>query len=306
MLTFLSEPPDKANGSTLVRMYLAARSCMAKGPNGDLLELRSNNEISKMCNALVRGMRHGLCSFIKLRADQSRDERLFACRVEDLFDRVAKSPNTDFICTLLRAAKALQNKTPTQVHKALDPSNGTVQVLTYEVKRSVWSRLISKTIEVLMKHLLPWFSNVEILRLFLDPRNALVFSRDPRVCKVTTGRDNKTEEASLASLITDFGPDPQKTFDTVLAYVQIAMSYLSYGALRGAEIDRIPGFDKFQFFLNRLTFQVSKRSYALGNGSNTGVLSGWNSYTLLTQPNQLATRLHRKRAITTGSSRIIW
>lgn len=268
MLTFLSEPPDKANGSTLVRFYLAARSCMAKGPNGDRLELRSNNEISKMCNALVRGMRHGLCSWINMRADQFRDERLFACHVQELFDWVAKSPCTDFICTLLRAARALQNKTPTKVHKALDLDNGTVQVLTYEVKRSVWSRLISKTIEELTKLLLPWFSNVEILRLFLDPRNALVFSRDPRLCKVRTGRDDNTMEANLASLITDFGSDPQKTFHAILAYVQIAMSYLSYGALRGAEIDRIPDFDKFQFLLNRLTFQVSKRSYALG--SNTG------------------------------------
>lgn len=262
MLTFLSEPPDKANGSTLIRMYLAARSCMAQGVNRDKLELRSNNEISKMCNALVRGMRHGLCGWINLKADQLHDDSVFSGHVQEIFDIVAKSPNTDFVCTLLRAARALQNKTPTQIHKAVDTSNGTVQVLTYEVKRSVWSRIIGKTIDVLTKHLLPWFGNVEILNLFLDPRNALVFSTDPHVCKVmiTRRREDKTEEFKLANLITDFGSAPQHSFTTILVHLQIAMSYLSFGALRGTEIERIPKFDKFQFLLNRLTFQVSKQS----------------------------------------------
>ena len=133
-------------------------------------------------------------------------------------------------------------------------------MLTYEVKRSVWSRLISKTIDVLTKHLLPWFINVDILNLFLDPRNVLVFSTDPHVCKVTITREDKTEEFKLANLITDFGSAPQHSFITILMHVQIAMSYLSFGALRGTDIERIPKFDKFQFLLNRLTFQVSKQS----------------------------------------------
>ena len=262
MLTFLSELPEKANGSTLVRMYLAARSCMAQdanGANGDRLDLRSNNEISKMCNALVRGMRHGLCSWINMKAIELQDDRIFSDYVQEMFAIVAKSPNTDFVCTLLRAARALQNKTPTQVHKAVDTSNGTVQVQTYEVKRSVWSRLIGKTIDVLTKHLLPWFGNVDVLNLFLDPRNALVFSTDPHVCKVTITMGFKTEEFKLANLITDFGSAPQHSFTTILVHIQIAMSYLSYGALRGTEIERIPKFDTFQFLLNRLTFQVSKQ-----------------------------------------------
>jgi len=235
---------------------------MAQGAIGDRLNLRSNNEISKMCNALVRGMRHGLCSWINMKADQLKDDVIYSGHVQELFAVVAKSPNTDFVCTLLRAARALQNKTPTQVHKAVDTSNGTVQVLTYEIKRSVWSRIIGKTIDVLTKHLLPWFGNVDILNLFLDPCNALVFSTDPHVCKVmiTRTREDKTEEFKLANLITDFGSAPQHSFTTILVHLQIAMSYLSFGALRGTEIERIPKFDKFQFLLNRLTFQVSKQS----------------------------------------------
>ena len=38
MLTFLSELPEKANGSTLVRMYLAARSCMAQNANNGVVD----------------------------------------------------------------------------------------------------------------------------------------------------------------------------------------------------------------------------------------------------------------------------
>ena len=86
-----------------------------------------------MCNALVRGMRHGLCSWINMKAIELQDDRVFSGHVKELFAFVAKSPNTDFVCTLLRAARALQNKTPTQVHKAVDTSNGTVQVQTYQV-----------------------------------------------------------------------------------------------------------------------------------------------------------------------------
>ena len=43
------------------------------------------------------------------------------------------------------------------INIAVDPSNGAVQVLTYEIKRGVWLRLIYRTIEVLRKHLLPRF-----------------------------------------------------------------------------------------------------------------------------------------------------
>ena len=143
------------------------------------------------------------------------------------------------------------------INKAVDTSNGTVQVSTYEVKRCVWSRLICRTIEVLKKHLLPWFCNVDDLNLFLDPCNALVFSRDPHMCKVLIKRENQTEEINVASVVTDFGTEPQKSFEIILVHIQIAMSYLSYGALRGTEIDRIPGFGKFQFLPNRLIFQVS-------------------------------------------------
>ena len=67
IVTFLSELPHTANGSTLVRMFLAARSCLAPG---DKLELRASNEISKMCNYLVRGLRHGLCSWISMNASK--------------------------------------------------------------------------------------------------------------------------------------------------------------------------------------------------------------------------------------------
>ena len=295
MLTFLSELPDKANGSTLIRMYLAARSCMAQGVNGDKLELRSNNEISKMCNALVRGMRHGLCGWINLKTKQLQNDVVFSAHVQKLFDMVSKSPNTGFVCTLLRAARALQNKTPSQVYKVVDTSNGTVQVMTYEVKRSVWSMLISKTIVVLRKHMLPWFGNVDILSHFLDPRNRLVFSRDPNLCKVVITREGTTVEFKLATLITDFGKNPKHSFLTALAHVQIAMSYFSYGALRGTEIDRIPDFDKFQFLLNRLIFQVSKRTSFFFGINNAMYFS------------HIQNKRHRqKRAQNTELSRIGW
>ena len=53
--------------------------------------------------------------------------------------------------------------------------------------------------------------NVDILNLFLDPRNALVFSSDPNVCKVLVKRDGKTEELKLSSPITDVGAGPKKS-----------------------------------------------------------------------------------------------
>ena len=73
-------------------------------------------------------------------------------------------------------------------------------------------------------------------------------------------RDGKTEEFKLSSLITDFGSEPEESFLKILVHVQISMSYLSYGALRGTETDRIPDFQTFQFLLNRLTFQVSRQA----------------------------------------------
>ena len=256
-MTFLSELPHTANGSTLVRMFLAARSCLARG---DKLELRASNEISKMCNYLVRGLRHGLCSWISMTAKDFSDDEQYSASIDELFARVAGSPNTDYLCTLLRATRDIQNKTPSHVHKAVDMGDGTVQVMAHEVPRSVWSTLIARTIDVLRKHMLPWFANVDILNLFLDPRNALVFSSDPDVCKVLVKRDGKTEEFKLSSLITDFGSEPEESFLKILVHVQISMSYLSYGALRGTETDRIPDFQTFQFLLNRLTFQVSRQA----------------------------------------------
>ena len=151
--------------------------------------------------------------------------------------------------------------------------------------------------------MLPWFGNVDILNLFLDPRNALVFSSDPDVCKVLVKRDGKTEEFKLSSLITDFGSEPKESFLKILVHVQISMSYLSYGALRGTETDLIPDFQTFQFLLNRLTFQVSRqvvRSFFLQVKESFCLL------TTSTFSNNLPKRHHLKRARPMELSRIEW
>ena len=154
-----------------------------------------------------------------MQASDFSDEEQFSASIEELFDRISKSPNTDYLCTLLRATRDIQNKTPSRVHKAVDMGNGTVQVKAHEIPRSFWSMLIIITIDVLRKHMLPWFGNVDILNHFLDPRNALVFSSDPNVCKVLVKRDGKTEEFKLSSLITDFGSEPKKSFLKILRCV---------------------------------------------------------------------------------------
>lgn len=220
---------DKSNGSTLLGDYLVARSVLVQGRNNDAVSLRNDNSISKMCNAVLRVIRHGICSFFSIMAPTfGEDHCKFQFLCNNVCLQVGHAVSTQKICSTLSTSKCELAKKPSEVFKLIDPQSGTVVVEGHVVPKTVWSRAIPNCLQLFVKVLEEFFPNKELLHAVLSTSNTIALGRDARTTVITT----PTQEFRLNELVPTFRGNVRKCqqlLNKAVALMRLCQAYLSTG-----------------------------------------------------------------------------
>ena len=155
------EQPDIPNGPNLIYKYLAG-STVRKNHNGTII-LRNPNEISKNANALLRLLRHGVCSMYirrsQLMVQQNESHKTFEVWANSLIHQMQVCPSIGHICRTIRTAREVDRKTPSLVRKAFNDKTGELFVGGTHINKSTWSVAIPTAIAEWDRNLFYLFSN---------------------------------------------------------------------------------------------------------------------------------------------------
>ena len=164
----LLESPSTPNGPNLVYRYLAGAT-VRKTHNNDIV-IRNHNEISKHANALLRLLRHGLCSFYvrqsQLMALKNSTHHAFEIWANKLIEDSQVSLSLGHICRTIRTAREMDRKTPSKLHKAFNEKTGELFVSGTTIHKSTWSTAIPTA-------LAEWDKSLHFLFLNHSPESSL-------------------------------------------------------------------------------------------------------------------------------------
>jgi hypothetical protein len=179
----LLEDPLTPNGPNLIYKYLAGSS-VKTNHNGDIT-LRNHNEISKHANALLRLLRHGICSFYvrqsQVMTKKKESHKTFEVWANKLIQDIQVCPSIGHICRTIRTAREVDRKTPSKVQKAFNDRTGELLVAGIQIHKSTWSVAIPSAIGEWDKSLISLFpqhsatSNLPLHWLF-DLDNEIVLA----------------------------------------------------------------------------------------------------------------------------------
>ena len=193
----LLEDPLTPNGPNLIYKYLAGSS-VKTNHNGDIT-LRNHNEISKHANALLRLLRHGICSFYvrqsQVMTKKKESHKTFEVWANKLIQDIQACPSTGHICRTIRTAREVDKKTPSKVQKAFNDRTGELLVAGIQIHKSTWSVAIPTAIREWDKYLIPLFpqhsatSNLPLHWLF-DLDNDVVLAGSDSFLSINGSLDN--------------------------------------------------------------------------------------------------------------------
>lgn len=193
----LLEDPPTPNGPNLIYQYLAAMS-VRKTHNCDIA-LRNHNEISKHANALLRLLRHGVCSFYvrqsQLMAEKKESHKTFEVWANKLIQDIQVCPSIGHICRTIRTAREVDRKTPSKIQKAFNDRTGELLVDGIQIHKSTWSVAIPTAIREWDKFLIPLFpqhsasSNLPLHWIF-DVDNEIVLAGSDSFLSINGSLDN--------------------------------------------------------------------------------------------------------------------
>jgi hypothetical protein len=157
----LLEEPAVPNGPNLIYKYLAG--CTIKQNHNGTIIVRNPNEISKNANALLRLLRHGVCSLYVRRAQlmvqQKESHKTFEVWANGLIRDMQVCPSVGHICRTIRTAREVDRKTPSLVHKAFNDRTGELFVGGSQIHKSTWSVAIPTAIAEWDRHFNYLFPN---------------------------------------------------------------------------------------------------------------------------------------------------
>ena len=155
------EHPDIPNGPNLIYKYLAG--CTVRKNHDGSIILRNPNEISKHANALLRLLRHGVCSMYirrsQLMVQQNESHKTFEVWANSLIRQMQVCPSIGHICRTIRTAREVDRKTPSLVRKAFNDITGELLVGGVHINKSTWSVAIPTAIAEWDRHLFYIFPN---------------------------------------------------------------------------------------------------------------------------------------------------
>ena len=193
----LLEDPTTPNGPNLIYKYLSA-TCVRKHHNDDIV-LRNHNEISKNANALLRLLRHGVCSFYvrqsQLMTKNHESHKTFEVWANKLIKDIQVCPSIGHICRTIRTAREVDRKTPSKVQKAFNDMTGELLVAGIQIHKTTWSVAIPTAIQEWDKCIFPLFpqhsptSNLPLHWIF-DLDNEIVLAGSDSFLSVNGSLEN--------------------------------------------------------------------------------------------------------------------
>jgi hypothetical protein len=151
----LLEDPPTPNGANLIYQYLAV-STVRQNHNKDLV-IRNPNEISKHANALLRLLRHGVCSIYvresQRMARKNHSHKNFEVWANKLIQDIQVCPSIGHICRTIRTSREVDRKTPSTIQKAFNDKTGELYVSGHQIHKSTWSVAIPTAIAEWDKYL---------------------------------------------------------------------------------------------------------------------------------------------------------
>jgi superfamily II DNA helicase RecQ len=284
LMEMLLEDPQIPNGPTLIYKYLAGAT--AKMNHNRDISLRNHNEISKHANALLRLLRHAMCSmYVRKSKDMARNNsthQTFDSWANEVIRQMQVCHSIGHICRTIRTAREVDRKTPSKILKAFNDKTGELLVAGSQIHKSTWSVAIPTAVTKWDTHLFSLFpnnsptSNLPLHWIF-DLNNPIILSGEESYLSVGP---SDSESIPLNAFLPDLPTDPhsglsnnvKKAIYECWKYDLGCHAYFSCGASRGSEIKRLPDFKHSQFLWNSLRFQLrSKKNQTHGKNFNEQV-----------------------------------
>lgn len=276
LMSVMLDTPNIPNGSVIIDDYIALSSVKLDG-NKDIV-MRPPNEIGKLANYLLRLGRHAAASHInriKIEITHQRGTNNEYCTLADsIIKEVRDSDYTDVCCTTIRLGREISNKSPTDVWKAFDPVTGEIVVGQVSISKSVWSKAIPTTIGLLNKEFQAMFQCPEKLNIILDTSNQVNWAGNDTAIVVFDSDSQTSVSYPVSDIIPTLTEETsQQTVNNIWKLLRFSMAYLSSGATRGSEAERIASLiDNAQIIFNMYRFQTySKKNEWHGQCNNTKV-----------------------------------
>lgn len=262
--------PNMANSSTQIYDYIAARSIQILSDD-ITITTRSPNSISRSANALLRIIRHALCSHLQLTAEEintnQEPENSRQSTFEQYgFERIQEarsSPSVGHICLRIRSAKELDKKMHSIINKMVDVSSGDVYINGAVIPYTVWSHAIPRAIQLVESAIDTLYPNIADVNSIRDINNQLVFCDDQHSTHVIVSNDGSLGDNTRIYLHTLTPALPAQTDSCIQSeivkcaqFVYFCFGYLGMGALRGTEIVQLQEFNTMQFIFNSIRYQV--------------------------------------------------
>jgi len=247
------------NGTNLVGKYIAASTVKISNRNG--LSLRNPNEISRSANALLRVLRHGLCSFIHNKSKSALNDKIFQQQIRSFItSQVQRSCSYEITTTRVRTAREIDNKSPTKVRKAFDQDTGEVFAGATSIKKEIWSKSMAVANHNWNASLRKLYSttSTDLLNKVLDTNNQLIFDFDES--RVIVNNGTASEETIRIKDIHPVLPESNKNIKKWIAkcemYIVGSHCYFGSGAARGEDIKRLPETKHYQVVFNSLRYEL--------------------------------------------------
>lgn len=179
----LLEQPCIPNGPNFIYKYLAGST--VRLDRNQQIKLRNHNEISKNANALLRLLRHGVCSMYVRKsrdmANKKQSHQEFNKWANEVIQEMQVCQSIGHICRTLRTAREVDRKTPSLVHKAFNDKTGELVVAGSHIHKSIWSVAIPTAIAEWDFYLVSFFPNhspssILPLHWIFDLNNTLVLA----------------------------------------------------------------------------------------------------------------------------------
>jgi hypothetical protein len=273
------EEPNDANGHIPIYDYIAARSTKLIGD--DVIKLRNPNDISRSANAMLRVIRHAICTYLYNQSEELKHDGNEKWRndAKEIIAHVQQAPAIGHICLRLIMSKYEQQKTPKRLKKAVDISSGDVFVAGAYFSYERWSRAIQHAINLVEESLKLIFLNHDAMEKWRHLDNNVQWSSDTNgTCVRVASADVEAMEIIRPQndLIPMLGEhanvDTQTAINICFSFEKFAFAYMSVGAARGTEVTDMDDETNIDFVFNTIVYYlICKKGEKHGRNTNEPV-----------------------------------
>ena len=223
------------------------------------IRLRNPNNISKRGNALLRLLRHAVCSMVVRTVAKGWSTPQFQKWTDKLMYDVQTCLSTDAICRSIRSAREIEKKTHKTVQKAFNARNGSVFVDGIEIAKMVWSQAIPSALNNWDVQLRSLYVCQDLITHLFDVRNKFILAGTHS--KIVVDKGNGIMNDIYISEFIPFlsGGNEETTKASIYQcwlYAMGSHAYFGSGAARGVEVTRLPAFSKCQFIFGSLRYEM--------------------------------------------------